>query len=176
MGAVIGTVLGCALAALGFAAMRDPMRWSLLGLSSPRAIGYYQRMVLETSSRLQLRVLGAFMSLFGSVIFTGALGGLLNVQVLHSVSTALLVLMSLVFCGAWVFGLTIGIIRVFRGQWRNWFQVWRTSMQLGPVNVDPAITPAMEREARAFTAAFLFLVAVAVIAALFRAQFEGRLP
>lgn len=168
MGAVMGTVLGSALAAFGFAAMRDPMRWALLALSSAGAKGYYQRMVLDRSSRLQLRVLGALLSLFGSVIFTTTLGGLLKLQAFNVVSTALLLLMALLFFGACVFGFIHGIVLSIQGRSLDWLRLWRRSVELGPIDVYPTITPVMQRESRAFTVAFSCLVTIVIIAALFR--------
>ena len=59
MGTIVGSLIGLALAAFGFAAMRDPMRLNLNPFP-PSAKGYYQRMVLDTTMRIQLRVLGVY--------------------------------------------------------------------------------------------------------------------
>lgn len=57
MGGFIGVLVGLPLAVFGFIVMRNPMRLALLSPLSPGAEGYYQRMVLDTSMRNQLRVL-----------------------------------------------------------------------------------------------------------------------
>jgi len=105
MGAVIGVAIGLAIAAFGFAAMRDPMRLNLIRFS-PSAQGYLQRMVLDTSTRNQLRVLGALICLFGSGIFTASLGAALKSHWLDAISNGLWALMDCVFFGAWGLGLT----------------------------------------------------------------------
>jgi hypothetical protein len=69
---MIASILGLALAGFGFTAMRDPMRPNLNPFSSSWR-GYYQRTVLDTSTRNQLRVLGALICVFGSGIFTASL-------------------------------------------------------------------------------------------------------
>jgi hypothetical protein len=55
MGGFVGVLVGLSLAVFGFMVMRNPMRLALL---SPGAGGYYQRMVLDTTMRNQLCVLG----------------------------------------------------------------------------------------------------------------------
>lgn len=163
MAGLIAGVIGSAVALFGFVAMRDPMRFALL---TPGQKGYYQRLVLDRYQRVQLRMLGVLLCLFGLVIATAALSGLPQLKIFESVSTALLVLLWLVFCGAWVFGLFYSIVLLIRGEFLKWLRLWRESAQLGPLNVYPTITPAMRKEAATFTTAFIILVGVAVIAAL----------
>lgn len=165
MGTAIGAVIGLALAAFGFAAMRDPMRLNLNPFS-PSAQGYYQRMVLDTSTRNQLRVLSALICLFGSGILTASLAGALKSRALGAVSNGLWALMGCVFFGAWGFGLILFVWQLFRGQAFDWFRAWRLSAQLGPVDVFPPITPKMRREAQIFTVALLMLACVAGLLSL----------
>jgi hypothetical protein len=60
MGGLMGTLIGFALAGFGFLVMRDPVK---LVLFAPGEEGYYQRLVLDRSSRVGLRLLGLFVSL-----------------------------------------------------------------------------------------------------------------
>jgi hypothetical protein len=90
MGGFIGAVVGAILATFGFLVMRNPIRLAML---APGARGYYQRMVLATSSRNQLRILGGLVCTFGLCIGTAASGGLLKSRVLQSVSEGFLVLL-----------------------------------------------------------------------------------
>jgi hypothetical protein len=77
MGAAVGTILGLAVAAIGFVVMRDPMKLSLL---APGEEGYYQRMVFDRWPRISLRRMGALVSLFGMVLLCAALGTVLKVH------------------------------------------------------------------------------------------------
>jgi hypothetical protein len=163
MGSFI-TVIGAILAAFGFLVMRNPMRLAML---APGARGYYQRMVLDTSSRNQLRILGVLVCTFGLCIGTAASGGLLKSHVLQSISEGFLVLLWLVFISAWVGGLILVIVQLLRGRgFGDWFQMWRTGAVLGEVNVSPPVTPKMQREAILFTIIFGALVCITIIAAL----------
>jgi len=163
MGGFIGVVIGAILATFGFFVMRNPMRLAIL---APGARGYYQRMVLDTSSRNQLRMLGVLVCTFGLCIGTAASGGFLKSRVLQSISDGFLVLLWLVFIFAWVTGLILVIVRLVRGQGLgDWFQMWRTSAVLGEVNVYPPVTPKMRREAILFTVIFGASVCIIIIAA-----------
>ena len=163
MGGFIGVVIGAILATFGFFVMRNPMRLAIL---APGARGYYQRMVLDTSSRNQLRMLGVLVCTFGLCIGTAASGGFLKSRILQSISDGLLVLLWLVFISDWVTGLILVIVRLARGQGLgDWFQIWRTSAVLGEVNVYPPVTPKMRREAILFTVIFGALVCITIIAA-----------
>jgi hypothetical protein len=113
MGGFIGLVIGAILATFGFLVMRNPMRLAIL---APGARGYYQRMVLDTSSRNQLRILGVLVCTFGLCIGTAASGGFLKSRVLQSISDGFLVLLWLVSISAWVTGLILVIVRLVRGQ------------------------------------------------------------
>src|SRR5258708_1050145 len=110
MGGVIGVLVGLLLATFGFLVMRNPMQLALL---SPRQKGYYQRMVLDTAMRIQLRVLGVLVCLFGASIFADSLGSVLKASLLRAVSEGLWVLMGLIFFAAWGIGLILPIRPLF---------------------------------------------------------------
>jgi len=164
MGGFIAAVIGAILATFGFLVMRNPMRLAML---APGARGYYQRMVLDTSSRNQLRILGVLVCTFGLCIGTAASGSLLNSRALQSISDGLVVLLWSVFISAWVVGLILVIVQLVRGKGLgDWFQTWRKVALLGEVNLYPTVTPRMRREAILFTIVFGALVCVTIIAAL----------
>ena len=165
MGAIVGLVIGLALAVFGFAAMRNPMRLNLLPFA-PSAEGYYQRLVLDTSTRNQLRVLGAFVCLFGSSIFTASLGAALKIHSLNAVSDGLWVLMGCIFFCAWGIGLILFVWQLFKGRTFDWLQAWKSAAQLGPIDVFPTITPKMRREAQLSTLLLLTLACIAALASL----------
>jgi hypothetical protein len=111
------------------------------------------------------------MSLFGSVILTAALSAFPRLQVLKVISDGLLTLMTLLFLGAWGFGVLYSVIQLFRGRfegWSDWLRRRRLGIELGPIAVYPPMTPAMRREANAFTVGFFLIVAVSVVGALSR--------
>jgi hypothetical protein len=163
MGGIIGVLIGLPLAVFGFLVMRNPMRLALL---SPWSEGYCQRLVLDTGMRNQLRVLGALMCLFGAGIFTDLLGVTLKAHFLNDISGGLWVLMGLIFFAAFGFGLIFSIVQLFKGQLFDWFRVWNVSAQFGPIDVFPAVTPKMRREANLFTAILLTLACLAAVASL----------
>jgi hypothetical protein len=164
MGGLIGMVIGAILATFGFLVMRNPMRLAML---APGASGYCPRMLLDTSSRNQLRILGVLVCTFGLCIGTAASGGLLKSRVLQSISDGFLVLLWLVFISACVAGLILVIVQLVRGRgFADWFQIWRTGAVLGEVSVSPPVTPKMRREAIFFTIIFGALVFITIIAAL----------
>lgn len=163
MKALIATVIGAVLATLGFVAMRNPMWFATL---APRARGYYQRIVLDTSSRNGLRMLGVLVCLFGLVIGTAGWGGLAKNSVLQSISNGLLALLWVVFVACCAVGVILAIVQFARGKGFDWFEVWRTSAQLGEINVYPPVTPKMQREAFLFSLVFCATVLVTIIAAL----------
>ena len=165
MGAIVGLVIGLALAVFGFAAMRNPMRLNLLSFS-PSAEGYYQRLVLDTSTRNQLRVLGALVCLFGSGIFTASLGTAPRIRSLNAVSDGLWMLMGCIFFCAWGIGLILLVWQLFEAQTFDWFQAWKSAAQLGPIEVFPPITPKMRREAQLSTLALLILGCIAALASV----------
>lgn len=163
MGGLIGIAIGLALGCFGFLVMRNPMRLAVL---APGAQGYYQRIVLDRWQRIPLRIVGAVVSLFGWVIFTAALGGLLRFRLLRGTSNGLLAALWLVFIGGWVFGLVSIVIRLLRREslgWTDWLEMWRRGTQLGPIAVYPPITPAMQQESGVFTIGFCVLVAAAIV-------------
>jgi hypothetical protein len=164
MGGFLGAVIGAILATFGFLVMRNPMRLALL---APGARGYYQRMVLDTLSRNQLRMLGALVCTIGLCIGTAASGGLFKSRLLQSISDGLAVLLWVVFVAAWVTGLILVIMQLVRGRgFSDWFQMWRKGAVLGDVDVYPPVTPKMRRESILFTIVFGALVCVTIIAAL----------
>lgn len=165
MGEIIGVLAGIPLAVFGFVVMRNPMRLALL---SPGAEGYYQRMVLDSSMRNQLRVLGVLMCLFGSGILLASLGAMLKSRHLAAISEGLWMLMGLIFCAAWCSGLVLFIWQLSKRQVPNWFAMWRAGVELGPIEMVPPVSPQMQRETRFFTVALLSLSAVAAVAAILR--------
>lgn len=165
MGEISGPVLGLAVAAFGFVAMRNPMRFNLNPFS-PSSVGYYQRMVLDTSTRNQLRGLGALICLFGSGIFTGTLGAATKSHWLDAASNGLWMLLGCSFLVAWSLGVILFVWQSFRGQTFEWFKAWKTAAQLGPIDVFPPITPQMRREARIFTTVLLALGCASALASI----------
>jgi hypothetical protein len=165
MGGVIGTVIGLLVATFGFLVMRNPMRLALL---APGQAGYYQRLTLDTSSRNGLRLLGALLCVFGAVILTAAMGGVLKLYFLKSTSDGLLILLWLIFAGAFVSGLVQTVKQTINGELFDWFRAWKAGAALGPVDVSPAVTPRMEKEARIFTVALISLIVITVAASAFR--------
>ena len=157
-GIVIG-IIGLAVGVLGFVVMRDPMKLSLL---APGQEGYYQRAVLDRWQRISLRILGVLVSLFGMVILSAALSSSLKIHALNNVSNGFLAELGLLFILAWVIGLVVTIVQAIRGQLFDWFRSWRRGILLGPIDVYPPITPAMQKESRAFTIGFCVLVIVAI--------------
>src|SRR5215471_11325982 len=112
MDAVVGVLLGLLVGTFGFLVMRNPMRLGLLSWQK----GYYQRMVLDTTMRNQLRVLGVLLCLFGSSIFAASLGSALRVSSLSAVSEGLWVLMGLIFFAACGVGLILAIRQLINGE------------------------------------------------------------
>lgn len=163
MGALVGVLIGLLVGTFGFFIMRDPMRLALLSWQK----GYYQRMVLDTTMRNQLRVLGVLVCLFGTTILTASLSSVLRVSLLSAVSEGLWVLMGLIFIAAWGAGLILAIRQLLKGELFNWWRMWKVSTELGPIDVFPPTTPKMQREARLFTIALLSLVLISVAATLF---------
>lgn len=168
MGGFVGVLVGLPLAVFGFIVMRNPMRLALLSPFSPGTVGYYQRMVLDTSMRNQLRVLGALMCLFGASILTASLGGMFKAHFVAAISEALWVLMGLIFCVAWCSGLLIFVWQLCKRRVPNWVAMWRAGVELGPIEMVPSVTPKMQREALVFTVALLTLAAFASVAAVVR--------
>jgi hypothetical protein len=166
MGGFVGVLVGLPLAVFGFIVMRNPMRLALLSLFAPGAEGYYQRMILDTTMRNQLRVLGVLTCLFGSSILTASLAGMLRTRFLAAISEGLWVLMGLIFWIAFCSGLVIFIWQLFKRRVPNWFAMWRAGVELGPIEMTPPVTPKMQREALVFTIALLTLAAIAAVAAV----------
>ena len=142
-----------------------------LCLLTPGQEGYYQRLVLDRWQRVSLRLLGVLVALFGMVILTAALGGLLKARILKTLSDGFLLELWLVFVSAFVFGIVSAIAQTIRGELFDWFRIWKQAALLGPIDVYPPITPAMQREARVFTIGFCVLVSIAIGGAAFVTSF-----
>lgn len=121
MSAVFGVLVGLVLTTFGYLVMRNPMR---IGLLAPGAEGYYQRLALDTASRNQIRILGAFVCLFGASILATALGTLFKARALDSISTGLWVLMGCLFIGAWGLGVVLAARSFLKGEGLDWFANW----------------------------------------------------
>jgi hypothetical protein len=160
-------LISSGIAAFGVLVMRNPMRLALL---APGAEGFYQRMVLDRVQRNQLRMVGMIMSFFGLMILTNILGGLVRINVLHAVSDGMLALLWVSFIAAFGFGVIYSIVMLVRGRGKEVFlgsfRMWRQGMELGPIAVEPAITPRMHTETRVFTVIYCLLVALPFAIAL----------
>jgi hypothetical protein len=119
-------------------------------------------MMLDTYMRNQHRVLGAIMCLFGSIILTESLAGVLKSPLLKAVSRGLLMLMGCIFYCAFSFGVIFSVWQLVRGQ-MHWRKIFGRAEDISPIDVSPSITPNMRREADIFTVALLALACVAVI-------------
>jgi hypothetical protein len=160
----LASLIGFLLVAFGFAIMRNPMRLALL---SGGQQGYYQRLVLDTSHRNQLRAVGAIACVFGGVILTEFLGELLRVGAFSRVSNGLLVLLYLLFGSCFVAGIVLLIVQLAKGhELFDWFRLWKAGTELGSIDVVPAVTTKMRKEASLFTWAFLALVLITVAMSL----------
>jgi hypothetical protein len=167
MHSALPLLVGSGVAALGFLVMRNPMRLAFL---APGQEGYYQRMVLDRFQRHQMRMLGMVSSFFGLVIFTNGLSVLLRFKVLDAVSLGMLALLWISFIATFGFGVIYLIIQVIRGRWKEAliFSVrkWRQEIALGPIAVDPAITPRMHKETVVFTVVYCLLASLPFVIAL----------
>jgi len=168
MGGIVGAILGLPIAIFGFLAMRDPMRLSIF---APGEEGYYQRMVLDKSSRNSLRALGMLVCLFGAGIATAGLGAAFKAHALQAVSSGLWSLLGVLFLGFWCLGVALAIWQALRNKsfgWSDWFQLRRRAIELGPIDVFPSVTSQMRKEALVSTIGFLVLVCLAAGFALIR--------
>jgi hypothetical protein len=160
-------LIASAIAAIGFLVMRNPMRLTML---APIAEGYYQRMVLDRFHRNQMRMVGMVLSFLGLMIFTGVLKGPLRSKMFDAVSSGMLVLLWLSFISVWVFGLLYAIVQLIRGRSKElffgWFRMYRRGMELGPIDVYPAITPRMRGESLWFTLVYFFLIGLTLVVAI----------
>lgn len=162
---LLGTSTGLLLGTHGFLVMRNPM---CLALSS-RQKGYCQRMVLDRTMRIQLRVLGVLVCLFGAILFTGAsldsmvLLNLFRVaNVLNVVEAGLWILWWSIFLAALGAGLVLEIRQLIRGEPFHCWRMWKVSAILPPIDVFPPVTPKMQQEARFFTIALVSSVVISV--------------
>lgn len=160
MHGLVAVLIGFVIAAFGFLVMRNPMR---LAWFAPTARGYYQRLVLDTCSRNQLRILGVLTCLFGLVVASGGAGGMFNSVLFDAASDAFLVLLWIVFAAACLGGLILGIVQLLTGGTFDWWRPWRTGAMHAEIAVFPPVTPKMKRESAYFTVAFCASVAVAVV-------------
>ena len=88
-------------------------------------------MVLDTTMRNQLRVLGVLLCLFGTSILAASLGSALRVNLLTAVAEGLWVLMGLTFFAAWGVRLILPIRQLIQGELFNWWRMWKLSAELG---------------------------------------------
>jgi hypothetical protein len=161
MGGIVGALFGLPVATFGFLVMRNPTRLSVF---APGEEGYYQRMVLDTSTRNSLRAFGVLICLFGASIATAGLAATFKARALRAMSSDLWALMGLLFLALWCFGVGAAIWNSLRGKslgWSDWFQSRRRAIELGPIDVFPPITPQMRREAMVFTIGFLVFLCLA---------------
>jgi hypothetical protein len=168
MGGIVGIFIGVPIAVFGFLVMRNPMRLSILASGEE---GYYQRMVLNTSSRNSLRAFGMLICLFGSGISASASGATFKTRALHNISDGLWALMGICFVALWCFGVGFAIWRTLTGKsvgWSEWFQMRKKGIDLGPIEVFPSITEQMRKEAIIFTVGLCVLVSFAAVVALVR--------
>jgi hypothetical protein len=168
MGGIVGALVGLAIAIFGFLVMRNPMRLSIL---APGELGYYQRMVLDKSSRNSLRAFGMLMCLLGAGVATAGLGAAFKAHALQAMSDGLWSLLGVLFLALWCIGIAVAVWQALRKKsfgWSEWFQSRRRAIELGPIEVFPPITPQMRKEALAFTIGFLILVCVAAGSAFIR--------
>jgi hypothetical protein len=160
-------LIASGIAAMGFLVMRNPMLFVSL---APGAEGYYQRMVLDRHQRNQLRMLGMICSFFGLAMLTDVLSSRLSARIFGTISDGMLVLLSLSFASAFMFGITYTVVQLFRGRWKelfsDWFNIYRQGMELGPIDVSPTITPRMRRESIAFTVIYCSLIGLTLVVAL----------
>lgn len=166
MSQLIFLVIGGGLAAIGFLAMRNPM---LLARLTPGEEGYCQRQVLDRFARVQMRMLGMIGSYFGLVILTAALKGMLRLRVLQSISDGFLILLWLSFTAAFSFGVIYLIVQLIRGRvigFTDWFQARKRQIELGPMDVHPAVTLPMSEESKVFTMIYCLLTAGNVVVSI----------
>jgi hypothetical protein len=138
--------------------MRNPMLFSRL---APGEDGYYQRQVLDRLARNQMRMLGMIGSYFGLVILTAVLNGILRLRLLQSVSDGFLIILWLTFTAAFGFGVIYLIVQMVRGRaigFIDWFRMRKQQIELGPINVYPAVTPQMSKESKVFTMIYCLLI------------------
>jgi len=171
MAALVMTIIGFLIWLLMFLSMRDPMRF--FWLSSTLAAGYHQRMVLDRWQRISMRIVAVVFSFFGLSLSVNGLSSALHNRVLGRVSTGLWLALGILFLCAWIFGLVSLIVRsIVRGSitavlWTDWWKMYRDGITLGPIEVFPAITPAMHKERWIFTAAYFALVAIVICISIY---------
>lgn len=109
--------------------------------------------------------MGALICSFGLTAGTGILSAITMSALLDSISNGFLVLLATIFCCVFLYGIVTWILG--KGQsMDDWFQQWRTSAMLGEIEMYPATTPKMAREARIFTIAFVLVVLLTVLLAV----------
>jgi len=137
------------------------MLFALFG-GNPQGLGYYQRMTLDRRYRIQLRVVGVFLSFFGLMILTAVLDGLLKFTFVHALSEGFLLLLSLTFISAFIYGLVDLVVQGVRGRGAELFfgsfRMLKQSMELGPVAAFPTFHPRMDREKKVFTTVYVALL------------------
>ncbi len=167
MGGIVGILIGIPIAVFGFLVMRNPLRLSML---APGEEGYYQRFLLNTTSRNSLRAFGMLICLFGSGIAASGLGAIFETRPLQDVSEGLWALMGITFVTLWCCSVGFAILNAMKGKplgWSEWFQMRKKGIELGPIDVFPSITPQMRKETLGFTVGLFVLFSLAVGFALF---------
>lgn len=162
VGGIVAALIGLPVAVFGFLVMRNPMRLSIL---SPWEQGYFQRAFFDASSRNSTRAFGMIISLFGGGIATEGLASIFKTRYIQAAASGLWTLMGLMFVCLWCFYVGFAIWNAVRGKpvgWSEWFRMRKTGIELGPIDVFPAITPQMQKEALLFTVGFIVLVLAAV--------------
>lgn len=162
MGGIVAALVGFPVAVFGFLVMRNPMRLSIF---APRERGYYQRAFFDASSRNSARVFGMMICQFGGGIATEGLASISRTRYLQAAASGLWTLMGLTFVCLWCYGVGHAIWSLVRGKpigWSEWFRMRKTGIELGPIDVFPAIAPQIEKESLLFTVGFIVLVLVAV--------------
>lgn len=117
MAAGVMAVIGLFIGVWGFLVMRNPYRLSIL---APSQRGYYQRLVLDTMQRNLLRVLGAFICLFGSTISAHAIASVSKAHTFDAIGEALGLLLAVTFGIGFFAGVVITSIQTARGELLNW--------------------------------------------------------
>lgn len=163
---VIVLIFTFALATFGFLVMQNPMRIVWI---APRGRGYYQRVFVDATKRLQLRGLGMIFSFVGLMISTGILSSVYKTRFLDALANGMLVLLWISFVGGFAFGTVYLIVQIFRRGWKQAFLgsliMQREARRAGPFAADPAVTPRIQMEANISMAVYCFVMAVVVVAA-----------
>jgi hypothetical protein len=168
---ILAGAIGFALAAIGFLVLRDPVKVALFSGYTGSEVTRYRRLTRQWSHRIGLRLFGAIIALFGLVILTAVLRKFSTR--LGVVSDGLFIAMSVVFYCAFFGGLGFTVVTAISRQVRTRGAASSRKHFEPTVGIveeaaesHPAMTAAMQKERRIFTAVFLFLVGATVVASL----------